>query len=244
MGVIVKSPIRALPQGRANAVWTITSSFMDTAHVAARTVEVAPGSRWIAITATPAIDADGTAASGVMEQAAVAWTNLERALEAAKYTRNDLVSITQYVTSAAGAPACERVCIDRLDGVRPACKLIVVAGLTYPDHQVLIEAWAAKGHPHLHPTEVETASAADHRSRTPRHLRAGGVPATPERGRPCPATDSRVRRPNQAREPQVRRGSQKTTTYHPRSRRGLQAPLMLMNRNAVQAKNSIQGGAG
>jgi enamine deaminase RidA (YjgF/YER057c/UK114 family) len=126
---------------------------MDTAHVAARTVEVAPGSRWLAITATPAIDADGTAAGGVMEQAAVAWANLERALEAAKYTRNDLVSITQYVTSAAEAPACERVRIDRLDGVQPACKLIVVAGLTHPDHRVLIEAWAAKGHPHLTPQE-------------------------------------------------------------------------------------------
>jgi 2-iminobutanoate/2-iminopropanoate deaminase len=126
---------------------------MDTAHVAARTVEVAPGSRWIAITATPAIDAEGTAASGVMEQAAVAWANLERALEAAKYTPNDVVSITQYVTSAAGVPACERVRIDRLDGVQPACKLIVVAGLTRPDHQVLIEAWAAQGHPHLTPQE-------------------------------------------------------------------------------------------
>jgi enamine deaminase RidA (YjgF/YER057c/UK114 family) len=126
---------------------------MDTANVAARTVEVAPGSRWIAITATPTIDADGTAASGVMEQAALAWANLERALEAAKYTRNDLVSITQYVTSAAGVPACERLRIDRLDGVRPTYNLIVVAGLTHPDHQVLIEAWAAKGYPHLTPQE-------------------------------------------------------------------------------------------
>jgi hypothetical protein len=46
---------------------------MDTApHAAARTVEIAPGSRWLAITATPAIAADGTAADGVMEQAAVA----------------------------------------------------------------------------------------------------------------------------------------------------------------------------
>jgi enamine deaminase RidA (YjgF/YER057c/UK114 family) len=120
---------------------------------AARTVEVAPGSRWLAITATPAIDADGTAAGGVMEQAAVAWANLERALEAAKYTRHDLVSITQYVTIAAEAPACERVRIDRLDGVRPACKLIVVAGLTHPNHRVLIEAWPAKAHPQLTPQE-------------------------------------------------------------------------------------------
>jgi 2-iminobutanoate/2-iminopropanoate deaminase len=124
--------------------------------VTARSVAVAPGASWLAVSATPARAADGALATGVAEQAATAWDNLEHALGKAGYTRADLVSVTQYVTSADEIPGCERVRAEALGDARPACTLVVVGALGHPKHKVHIEAWAARTH-HRHVDDEESA---------------------------------------------------------------------------------------
>jgi enamine deaminase RidA (YjgF/YER057c/UK114 family) len=116
----------------------------------ARSVTVPAGSSWLAVSATPARASDGTVSPRFAEQAVVAWTNVEHALAAAGYTRDDLVNVTQYVTSALDVPTCELVRAEALEAARPACMLLVVAALGHPDHKIQIEAWAAKSrHPLL-----------------------------------------------------------------------------------------------
>jgi enamine deaminase RidA (YjgF/YER057c/UK114 family) len=121
------------------------------ARPAARLVTVPAGSSWLAVSATPSL-APGAVPPSVAEQAAAAWANLERALEAAGYTHDDLVSVTQYVTSAEDVPTCELARAAALRDARPACVLLVVAALGDPDHTVQLEAWAAKPSHRLHTT--------------------------------------------------------------------------------------------
>src|SRR6266545_2196741 len=72
------------------------------AHIGAYSdaVEIAPGSRWLAVSGTPGLAPDGVLPSSFEEQAEQAWRNVCEALLAAGFDVADLVKITQYLTNA------------------------------------------------------------------------------------------------------------------------------------------------
>lgn len=61
------------------------------AHIGAYSdaVEVAPGARWLALSGTPGLAADGTVPDAFEEEADQAWTNVCAALARAAFTVHD-----------------------------------------------------------------------------------------------------------------------------------------------------------
>lgn len=126
---------------------------MNTPHdigVAARigvysdAVEVDPGSRWLALSGTPGIAPDGTLSADFAEQAEQAWSNVCEALGKAGFAVDDLVKITQYLTSADDIRTHAEVRACFLGSARPASMLVVVPALVWPQMTIEIEAWAAR----------------------------------------------------------------------------------------------------
>jgi enamine deaminase RidA (YjgF/YER057c/UK114 family) len=107
-------------------------------------VEVAPGARWLALSGTPGMAADGTIPSDFEEEATLAWTNVCAALEHAGFTVDDLVKITQYLTSADDIAAHAAIRAKFLGSARPASMLAVVPALVWPQMSIEVEAWAAR----------------------------------------------------------------------------------------------------
>jgi enamine deaminase RidA (YjgF/YER057c/UK114 family) len=116
------------------------------AHIGAYSdaVEVAPGARWLAISGTPGLAPDGTIATDFEEQAAQAWSNVCDALSKASFNVDDLVKITQYLTSADDIATHAQVRARFLGSARPASMLVVVPALVWPEMSIEIEAWAAR----------------------------------------------------------------------------------------------------
>lgn len=116
------------------------------AHIGAYSdaVEVAPGARWLAISGTPGLALDGTIAGSFEEQAAQAWRNVCDALSKAGFSVDDLVKITQYLTSAEDIATHAQVRARFLGSARPASMLVVVPALVWPQMSIEIEAWAAR----------------------------------------------------------------------------------------------------
>jgi len=128
----------------------MSQTFSSGGGACARAVAVPARSSWLAVTATPVLADNGTVPLDAADQAAATWANLERALTTAGFMREDLVSVTQYVTDADAVPWFEQARADALGDLRLACTLLVVSGLAEPRHKVRIEAWAARtGHPTL-----------------------------------------------------------------------------------------------
>ncbi len=126
---------------------------MNTSHdigVAARigaysdAIEVAAGARWLAISGTPGMGRDGAIPSGFEAQAELAWSNVCAALESAGFTVDDLVKITQYLTSAGDIAAHAAIRARFLGSARPASMLVVVPALVWPEMSIEVEAWAAR----------------------------------------------------------------------------------------------------
>jgi len=107
-------------------------------------VEVARGARWLAISGTPGMAPDGTIPEDFAEQATQAWTNVCEALRVAGFTVDDLVKITQYLTSVADIEAYGAIRAGFLGSARPASMLVVVPALVWPQMSIEIEAWAAQ----------------------------------------------------------------------------------------------------
>jgi len=116
------------------------------AHIGAYSdaVEIPGGARWLAISGTPGMAADGTIPSSFEEQAELAWTNVCAALDRAGFAVDDLVKITQYLTSAGDIAAHAAVRARFLGSARPASMLVVVPALVWPQMSIEIEAWAAR----------------------------------------------------------------------------------------------------
>jgi 2-iminobutanoate/2-iminopropanoate deaminase len=116
------------------------------AHIGAYSdaVEVAPGARWLAISGTPGLTPDGTIAADFEEQASQAWSNICDALSKAGFSVDDLVKITQYLTSAENIATHAQVRARFLGSARPASMLVVVPALPWPEMSIEIEAWAAR----------------------------------------------------------------------------------------------------
>ncbi len=107
-------------------------------------VEVDSGARWLAISGTPGMAADGTIPSSFEDEAAQAWSNVCRALDEAGFAVGDLVKITQYLTRAEDIAAHATVRARFLGSTRPASMLVVVPALVWPQMSIEIEAWAAR----------------------------------------------------------------------------------------------------
>jgi 2-iminobutanoate/2-iminopropanoate deaminase len=116
------------------------------AHIGAYSdaVEIAPGSRWLAISGTPGLGSDGTLPSGFEEQAEQAWRNVCEALLSAGFDVADLVKITQYLTNADDVAAYGPIRSRFLGSARPASMLVLVPALVWPEMSIEIEAWAAR----------------------------------------------------------------------------------------------------
>lgn len=116
------------------------------AHIGAYSdaVEVAPGARWLALSGTPGMDADGKIPPSFEDEASQAWTNVCAALAKAGFTVDDLVKITQYLTSADDIATHAAVRSRFLGAARPASMLLVVPALVWPEMSIEIEAWAAR----------------------------------------------------------------------------------------------------
>jgi enamine deaminase RidA (YjgF/YER057c/UK114 family) len=116
------------------------------AHIGAYSdaVEIAPGSRWLAISGTPGLGSDGTLPSSFEEQAEQAWRNVCEALLSAGFDVADLVKITQYLTNADDVPAYGPIRSRFLGSARPASMLVLVPALVWPEMSIEIEAWAAR----------------------------------------------------------------------------------------------------
>ena len=80
---------------------------------------------------------------GFEEQATLAWQNVCDALSAAGFEVQDLVKITQYLTSADDIPTHAAIRARFLGGARPASMLVVVPALLWPQMSIEIDAWAA-----------------------------------------------------------------------------------------------------
>jgi 2-iminobutanoate/2-iminopropanoate deaminase len=107
-------------------------------------VEIAPGSRWLAVSGTPGLTPDGTLPSSFEEQAEQAWRNVCDALGAAGFDVADLVKITQYLTNADDVAAYGAIRSRFLGSARPASMLVLVPALVWPEMSIEIEAWAAR----------------------------------------------------------------------------------------------------
>lgn len=107
-------------------------------------VEIAPGSRWLAISGTPGLGSDGTLPSSFEEQAEQAWRNVCETLLSAGFDVADLVKITQYLTNADDVPAYGPIRSRFLGSARPASMLVLVPALVWPEMSIEIEAWAAR----------------------------------------------------------------------------------------------------
>jgi enamine deaminase RidA (YjgF/YER057c/UK114 family) len=116
------------------------------AHIGAYSdaIEVAPGARWLVISGTPGLTADGAIAADFEEQATQAWSNVCEALSKAGYGVADLVKITQYLTSAEDIGTHAQVRARFLGSARPASMLVVVPALVWPEMSIEIEAWAVR----------------------------------------------------------------------------------------------------
>ena len=116
------------------------------AHIGAYSdaVEVEPGLRWLAISGTPGMTAEGTVPESFEEQATLAWSNVVAALDSAGFGVHDLVKITQYLTTADDIPAHAAIRSQFLGTARPASMLLVVSALPWPQMSIEVEAWAAR----------------------------------------------------------------------------------------------------
>lgn len=107
-------------------------------------VEAPAGCRWLAVSGTPGLTADGTIPESFEDEATQAWSNVVAALAAGGFEVADLVKITQYLTSADDI-ATHAAVRSRFLGVhRPASMLVVVPALVWPQLRVEVEAWAAR----------------------------------------------------------------------------------------------------
>ena len=116
------------------------------AHIGAYSdaVAVPAGARWLAISGTPGLAPDGTILDNFEDQAAQAWRNVCDALSKAGFSVDDLVKITQYLTSAEDIAIHAQVRARFLGSARPASMLLVVPALVWPQMSIEIEAWAAR----------------------------------------------------------------------------------------------------
>jgi 2-iminobutanoate/2-iminopropanoate deaminase len=107
--------------------------------------EVPADSKWVFVSGTPGMIADGTFPNGITAQAEQAWKNVLAILAEAGMGVKDLVKVTHYLVRSEDIKDYVAVRARYLGDARPASMLLVVPGLVKPEILVEIEAYAAKG---------------------------------------------------------------------------------------------------
>lgn len=92
--------------------------------------EVTTPERWVFVAGTMGLDAGGRPGAGIDEQLDLVWDNLERILDAADMTIDDIVRLTTYLTDAAHAERNGAVRVERLGGRAIPTTAIVVETLS------------------------------------------------------------------------------------------------------------------
>ena len=106
----------------------------------------APGAgRWLYIAGQIGVRPDGSIATGFVDQAETAWSNLVAILADAGMTAQHLVKVTHYLVRADDLKDYNPIRSRHLDGARPASTLIIAQALARPDWLFEVEAVAWRG---------------------------------------------------------------------------------------------------
>lgn len=107
-------------------------------------VEVPPDARWLHVAGQVGVRPDGTVGKGFEEQAEIAWNNLLAVLAEAGMGPEDVVKVTTFLTDPKDVAANRTYRDRKLNGVKAASTLLIVAGLASPDFLFEVEATAAR----------------------------------------------------------------------------------------------------
>ena len=115
------------------------------AHIGtyADAVAVPAGAELIFVSGTPGLREDGTVPDDFAEEAALAWRNVQAALQAAGADLGDIVSVRQWLTDPDDIPAYVKVRAATIHH-SPAFMLGVINQLVWPRLRVEIEATAVR----------------------------------------------------------------------------------------------------
>ena len=108
-------------------------------------MEVAGGARLVLVSGQVGVGLDGTLPGTEEGEHEQAWANVLAILKSEGLGPGDIVKVTAYVTSQAGAPIYRQVRDRMLAGAEPASTLLIVQGLADPKWRVEIEVVAAAG---------------------------------------------------------------------------------------------------
>ncbi|MBV9836278.1 MAG: RidA family protein [Alphaproteobacteria bacterium] len=123
------------PRNPSNGIYAATPDYVHA-------VEVSGVQRFLFVSGTMGLDADGRAPAGLDEQLMLIWNNLRRILAEAGMTVDNIVRLTSYLRDAAYAEANQNARVRALGGRAIPTTAIVVQTLT-PDWLVEIEVIAA-----------------------------------------------------------------------------------------------------
>jgi 2-iminobutanoate/2-iminopropanoate deaminase len=110
----------------------------------AHQIEITGRERLLVLSGQVGMAVDGTLPDAPIEQLDLAWTNLERNLDAADMTIGDLVKVTLYLVGDMDPNDRRRLLGAKLGDHRPCMTLVYVASLASPALKVEIDAWASQ----------------------------------------------------------------------------------------------------
>ncbi|NNE23725.1 MAG: RidA family protein [Rhizobiales bacterium] len=106
-------------------------------------VEIAPGSRLIAVSGQVGVDLDGNLADTEAGQQEQTWRNILAILKSANMGPDNIVEVTTYITPKSSVAACRKARDRALKGAKPASTLLIISGLADPAWMVEISVVAA-----------------------------------------------------------------------------------------------------
>jgi enamine deaminase RidA (YjgF/YER057c/UK114 family) len=107
-------------------------------------LEVAPGSRLLAIAGQVGRDANGGIPDGIEAQATLAWANVKAVLKEAGMGLNDLIHYFSFLVRREDNAGYDKVRIKALGAARPASTKVFISGLARPELLCEVQAFAAK----------------------------------------------------------------------------------------------------
>ena len=106
-------------------------------------IEISGPERMLVLSGQIGRKEDGTVPNDPIEQLDLALENLQRNLQAAGMSMEDVVKITFYLVGSFDAEKRRDVISARLQGHLPCTTLVYVAGLASPIYKVEVDAWAS-----------------------------------------------------------------------------------------------------
>ena len=108
-------------------------------------VEIAPGKRVLHVSGTPGLSAEtGDLPEAFVDQADLAWRNIEAILAEAGMSVENIVKLTQYLIRRHDLAAYRDIRTRHLGTCRPASMLVFVPELVWPNMLIELEVVAAK----------------------------------------------------------------------------------------------------